>query len=118
MAEFLLLLHTPPTPQTFSPEELQNIVERYALWTKGLAADGRLVGGQKLREREGRVVKRQGDQTSVIDGPYAELKEVIGGVFHINAEHYDDAVQIARNCPHLDYGGAIEVRAIERQALR
>jgi hypothetical protein len=118
MAEFLLLLHKPAAARTFSPEELQNLVERYAGWTKGLATRGKLLGGQKLRDGEGRVLKKQGGETSVVDGPYAELKEVIGGAFHIVAEHYDEAVEIARNCPHLEYGGAIEVRQIERDAMR
>jgi hypothetical protein len=118
MAEFLILLRTPAAPRTFSPEELQTIVERYAVWTKGLVAGGKLVGGQKLREGEGRVLKKQGSETSVIDGPYAELKEVVGGAFQIRADHYDEAVEIVRSCPHLDYGGAIEVREIERDAMR
>lgn len=118
MADFMLLLHTPPAGRSFSPEELQKVIERYAAWSKGLAAAGRLVGGHKLRDAEGRVLKRQSNQTTVTDGPYAELKEVVGGYFHVTAEHYDEAVRIARECPHLDYGGTIEVRAIERAASR
>jgi hypothetical protein len=117
--EYMLFLHTPPAgPRQFSPDELQGVIQRYAAWSKGLAADGRLVGGHKLRDDEGRVLKKKNNETTVTDGPYAELKEVVGGYFHITAESYDEAVQIARNCPHLDYGGTIEVRAIERAASR
>jgi hypothetical protein len=118
MPDFMLLLHTPPEGGKFSPEDLQNVIQRYATWSKGLSASGRLVGGHKLRDAEGRVLKKQSDKTTVTDGPYAELKEVVGGYFHITADHYDEAVQIARECPHLDYGGTIEVRSIERAASR
>lgn len=118
MADYLLLLHAAPGFPSFSPAELQTVIERYAAWSRGLSASGRLVGGHKLRDREGRVLKKQSNQTTVTDGPYAELKEVVGGYFHITAEHYDEAVTIARDCPHLDYGGTIEVRAIERAASR
>ena len=114
--EFMLLLHTAAEPRAFSPEELQDVIQRYAAWTKGLMAQGRLLGGAKLREREGKVLKKQSTETSVTDGPYAELKEVVGGFFHITADNYEEAVQIARSCPHLDFRGAIEVRAIERTA--
>ena len=118
MADFMLLLHTPPAGNMWSAEDMQNVILRYSTWSKGLSAAGRLVGGHKLRDAEGRVLKKHSNQTTVTDGPYAELKEVVGGYFHITADTYDDAVRIARDCPHLDYGGTIEVRAIERAASR
>ena len=118
MADYMLLLHTTPAGNRWSPEEMQTVIQRYANWSKELSAAGRLVGGHKLRDAEGRVLKRQSNQTTVTDGPYAELKEVVGGYFHITADTYEDAVAIAQDCPHLDYGGTIEVRSIERAASR
>ena len=50
---------------------------------------------------------------TVMNGPYAEAKEVIGGYFMIEAANYDQAVQLARDCPNLELGGTIEVREIE-----
>jgi hypothetical protein len=38
---------------------------------------------------------------------------VIGGLFAIKADDYEKAVEIARECPHLKYGGRIELREIE-----
>ena len=118
MADYMLLLHTPPAGNRWSPEEMQNVIQRYAAWSKGLSASGRRLGGHKLRDAEGRVLKRHSNQTTVTDGPYAELKEVVGGYFHITADTYEDAVAIAEGCPHLEFGGTIEVRAIERAASR
>ncbi len=40
---------------------------------------------------------------------------MIGGFFHIKADDYQQAVQIARDCPHLEYG-TVEIREIERTA--
>ena len=44
----------------------------------------------------GRVLKPSGD---VVNGPYVEAKEMIGGFTIIQAEHYEEAVEIARGCP-------------------
>ena len=49
----------------------------------------------------------------VTDGPFTESKEVIAGFFLVNAAGYEDAVELCRDCPHLEYG-AIEVRRIDR----
>jgi len=43
----------------------------------------------------------------------AEAAEVIGGYFAVSADSYDDAVKLAAECPHLKYGGRIELREIE-----
>jgi hypothetical protein len=48
-----------------------------------------------------------------VDGPYAEAKEVVGGYFIVEADGYDDAVALCRDCPHLAYG-RIEVRQLDR----
>ena len=49
----------------------------------------------------------------ITDGPFAESKELVGGFFLVNAESYQDAVELCRDCPHLEYG-AIEVRRVEK----
>jgi hypothetical protein len=49
----------------------------------------------------------------VTDGPYSETKEVLGGYYIVQAENYDKAVEIARDCPQFEFGGSIEVREIE-----
>ena len=94
--------------------EMQGIIEKYAAWATRLEEEGRYTGGQKLRDHEGRVLRRESDEVRVLDGPYSETKEVLGGAMIIRAESYDEAVRIASDCPHLGYGGTIEIRAIER----
>ncbi len=116
MPEYVLLLYDAETPMTrFSPDEMQTVIQRYGAWMARLAQSGTLLGGQKLTDNAGRVLRKQEDKLAVTDGPYTELKEMIGGFFHIKADDYQQAVQIARDCPHLEYG-TVEIREIERTA--
>ncbi len=52
-------------------------------------------------------------QVRVTDGPYSETKEVLGGYYTIEAASYEQALDRARDCPHLEYGGTIEVRQVD-----
>ena len=107
MPQFVLMLRDSGTfPENISPEEIQQILERYRTWSARVGAKG-----QKLRDEEGRVVRRDGGVT-VTDGPYAESKEVIGGYFVFDADDYDAATKLVEDCPHLDFG-SIEIRQIE-----
>ena len=54
-----------------------------------------------------------GGKPRVTDGPFIEAKEVIGGYFAIEAADYDEAVRLSSDCPHLKYGGRIELREIQ-----
>lgn len=49
----------------------------------------------------------------MVDGPYSEAKEVIGGYFAIEAADYDEALDLCRDCPHLKYGERIELRRVD-----
>lgn len=115
MGQFLLILHDEPTDfENFSPEQMQGIVAEYEAWRSELEAQGKLLGANKLADEGGRLLSRDGDDIRVIDGPYAEAKEVIGGYFAIVADGYDEAVEITKGCPHLTYGLRIELREIEQ----
>ena len=56
MPTYLALLYdSPAEPANISPEEIQEIIEKYKAWRDKLGASGHLVGGQKLKDGEGRV---------------------------------------------------------------
>jgi hypothetical protein len=113
MPKFLLMLSdTPITFSRFSLEEHQNLIAKYRNWSRKLAEAGKLHGGQKLKDEGGKVMTQKGGQVSVVDGPYSETKEIIGGYFLIEARDYEDAVAISRDCPHLAYG-KIDIRQID-----
>lgn len=113
MPNYLLFLHSEPDSfNETSPAEMQAIIQKYMEWRVRLQKEGVLLGGEKLQDGTGRTMRRTGGQTAVTDGPYTESKEVIAGLFHIQAENYDQAVAIASDCPHLEYG-TIEIREVE-----
>ncbi len=113
MPNYLLFLYSAPDAfDETSPDEMQAIIQKYRDWRLRLQKNGVIVGGEKLQDGTGRIMRRKGGEISVVDGPYTESKEIIGGVFEIQAENYDQAVETARDCPHLEYG-TIEIREIE-----
>jgi hypothetical protein len=113
MPRYLLLLHEPANPpKELSPEMIQSIIKKYQAWTSGLQKGGHFVGAEKLAH-DGRVLRGSGAQKIIKDGPYIESKEVIGGFFIIEAKSYEQAVELLKDCPHLERG-AIEVREIEQ----
>ncbi|HEX9648855.1 MAG TPA: YciI family protein [Alphaproteobacteria bacterium] len=114
MPQFMLLLHNAPRDTSkASPADMQAVVNEYSAWSQKLAAAGKLKGGQKLADEGGRMITAKGGKISVTDGPYTETKEVVGGFFMIEAKSYDDAVKLSSDCPHLKFGGRIELRQID-----
>jgi hypothetical protein len=97
--------------QTCSPDEIQNVIDQFYLWLEGLVSEGKMKRGQRLTN-EGRTVARQ---NAITDGPFGESKEVIGGYWFIVAHDLDEAAEIARGNPCLDYGLMIEIRPIDSQ---
>jgi hypothetical protein len=105
MPKFMLLLNSAPEALAdFSPEDMQRSIERVRTWLEELQSSGRYVVSDKLAEEGGRIITLEGGKATVVDGPYSEAKEVIGGYFTIRAADYDEAVEIARNCPFLTMG--------------
>lgn len=107
---FLLLFRNtgPETHAHLSPEQRQQLVVRWNAWFEGLVAEGKAVEGQPL-ELETRVVSGPGG-SRVVDGPFPEAKEAVGGYVKLLAADTDEATAIARRHPGLEYGLIIEVR--------
>lgn len=108
-AFMLLFRNTGPENHVhLSPEQRQQLVTRWNAWFNGLVADGRAVEGQPL-ELETRVVSGAGG-ARVVDGPFAEAKEAVGGYVKLLVADLAEATAIARKHPGLDYGMLIEIR--------
>jgi len=95
-----------------SPEEMQEISSQWMAWFKRLCEEGRAVAGNPL-EPTGKIVS--GANAKVVDGPFAESKEAIGGYFLLKVNSMDEAVAIAKQCPGLPYGAKVEVRPVMDQ---
>ena len=77
-----------------------------------LRADGCLLDSQQLEAADtAKTVRRRGDRISIVDGPFAETKEILGGFNLIEAADIDEAVRIASEFPWAQTG-SIEVRPV------
>lgn len=93
-----------------SAEERQQLVIRWNAWYDGLSAAGKAIDGTPL-ELETRIVSGlRGER--VVDGPFAEAKEAIGGYVMLNVRDLEEATAIAQKHPGLAYGLVIEVRRL------
>lgn len=113
MSKFILIPRDRPEAfDALSPEDMEGVLDKYNSWTGKMQEAGRLLGGDKLKDREGRVLTGTGARTVVTDGPYSETKEVVGGYWLIDADNYEHAVELASDNPHLEFG-TLEIRAID-----
>ncbi|WP_257669987.1 YciI family protein [Parapedobacter tibetensis] len=109
MTEFLLVFRRDNTTKEEqpSPEQMQAAIKPWQDWIGGIAAQNKLVRPPQRWSAEGKVVRAN---NLVTDGPYAEIKESIGGLIFVRAADFDEAVEIAKGCPVLAWGGNVEVR--------
>ncbi len=120
MTQYLLLLHQVPNYNVDLPrEKMMEMTKRYMAWAEQLRKNGKMVGGEKLAASGGPSDQDQERRKPVVsDGPYAEVKDVIGGYFVIEAKDLAEAEAIARECPHFALAPTnwAEVRPIEGMA--
>lgn len=84
----------------------------YGAYTEAMMQAGVLVGGNRLRRSSAATTVRvSGGKTQVLDGPYADTKEQLGGYYLIEAADLDAALSWAERCPGASHG-AIEVRPV------
>ena len=93
-----------------SPEQMQVWMQMTMDWIGGIAAQNKLVStGSGLAFDDSRVV---GHNNVVTNGPYTEIKELIGGYSVIKANTYEDAIELAKGCPIFESGGNVEIREV------
>jgi hypothetical protein len=97
--------------QNRTPEELQANTKRWMDWIGSIAAQNKLTDRGNRLEPSGKVLK--GD-SMVTNGPYAEIKESIGGYSIVKADSYEAAIELAKGCPILKLGGHVEVREVSK----
>ena len=109
-SEYMLFFRDSQWDKGLSPEEIQQVIGKFMGWFQQLKDEGKAKAGQPL-ERSGKIVSGPKGKT-ISDGPFAESKEAIGGYFLLQVSGMDEALEIAKNCPILDYGAAVEVRPV------
>lgn len=84
----------------------------YIAYTQALMGAGVLAGGDRLQPVEtASTVRQVNGETSVLDGPYADSKEQLGGFYIIDVPDLDSALQWAARCPGATQG-SVEVRPL------
>jgi hypothetical protein len=109
--KFLFIFRHPDDLPDPSPQEMQQIFEKWMAWMGSLRERGVYHGGDRLQDG-GRVVRnpRTGKST---DGPFVEGKEVIGGFIVVSARDLAAATVLAKECPGLEGVHSVEVRPVE-----
>lgn len=108
MKEFLLIFRRDIRKEAQpSPEQMQASVKHWQDWIGGIAAQNKLAREPQRWSADARVVR---PDKLVTDGPYAEIKEAIGGLLFIKANDFEEAGEIAKDCPILQWGGNVEIR--------
>jgi hypothetical protein len=116
--KYLMLIYqgSTPTPRdpdawaTLSEEDQQQVFADY----KAINENPKITPGVGMDTPEtATTVRVQDGRTLTTDGPFAELKEAIGGYFVLEADDLDEAIAIASRVPAARLGGAVEVRPVQ-----
>jgi len=111
--QYLLMIHGDETAMAKAREQdAQAMMAAYGAYMQALKEAGVLRSGERLHPASTATVVRVKDgKTAVLNGPYAEAKEQLGGFFIIEARDLDAAIAWAARCPGAQHG-AMEVRPI------
>jgi len=111
--QYLLMIYGEEARQSAAPKEATTQMNAaYTAYTKAMREAGVLVAGERLQPISTATSVRVADgKTSVVDGPYADTKEQLGGYYVIEAPDIDAAITWAARCPGASIG-TMEVRPI------
>jgi len=113
MAYMLLIMEEPGQRATRTEAEGRAVFDRMARWGNGLKERGLLEHMESLsspNEEAARVQVRAG-RPSLMDGPFAEAKEMVGGFFLLSCDTREQALALARECPAAEWA-TVEVRKL------
>lgn len=111
--QYMLMIYSDEAAEAnATPEEMEAMVAPYAAYSEALVKAGAMVSGERLQPTSAATTIRvRGDRTEVLDGPFAESKEQLGGFYIVEAPDMDAAIAWAARCPGASHG-TIEVRPI------
>lgn len=93
--------------------EKDTVMQDYAEFVQGIVRSGHYRAGAQLTPSStATTVREKNGKTVILDGPFAETKEQLGGYHLVECRDLDEAIGIARRIPSLRVGGSVEVRAL------
>ena len=110
MKYMLLIYADEATFKTAAPADVGQMIAAYVAYTEALTKAGVLVSSERLQPAASATTVRMGKgKTEVLNGPYAETKEQLGGYYLIDVADLDAALSWASRCPGASHG-SMEVR--------
>jgi hypothetical protein len=111
--QYLLMIHADEDAvQSASEETIARAQEAYTAYTQALQRAGVYVGSNRLQHAaSAKTVRVRNGATSVVDGPFTETKEQLGGYYLIDVPDFETAVSWAARCPGAAHG-SMEVRPV------
>ena len=109
---YLLLICSDKNQALPTPAQMEAMVQGHGRFAQELRAAGKMVHGERLRpDSDGTRVRFKAGQRQIMDGPFAETKEALGGFYLIDCDSREEALEWAKKIP-LNEGGYIDVRPI------
>lgn len=113
MSDFVFLLRSREADYQEAmgtPERAERSLKAWLVWIHELETKGLLKNPGLPLERSGKTVR--GSKLDVTDGPFTEAKDIVLGFIVVQARDLDHALEIARGCPLVLGGGAVEIRPV------
>ena len=113
MQYMLLICGNESAAANMTPAEGHQVMAAYFAYTEALRKAGVYKDGNPLQQTStASTVRMKNGKSTVLDGPYAESKEQIGGYYVVDVANLDEALSWAAKCPAGAHGGGVEVRPI------
>ena len=112
MQYLMLIYRNEAAVLSATKEQAGQVMAAYTAYTEAMKKAGAYIGGNRLQPTStATTVRAPGGKSQVLDGPYAETKEQLGGYYLIEVPDLDAALSWAARCPGAAHG-AIEVRPV------
>jgi hypothetical protein len=108
--QYAMMIYTEPGyAETLPDSEREAVLAEF----EALLDDTRCVAAAQLQPAEtATCVRMTGGRTLMTDGPFADTKEVLGGVCLFEADNMDEALELAARIPVTRHGGIVEIRPV------
>ena len=106
MRYLILIGHDEKGGLSMTEEQHRELFQAYQKYEAALKQAGVLVGGEPLKPTAGALrISSEGGKRKLLDGPFSESKEIIGGYIVLEVKSRDEAVEWAARCPAAQLGG-------------
>jgi len=112
MSYMLLIIQRHEEFDGLAVDEGRRRYDRMMGFARDLSERGVLLAGESLgTDRSGVRLKKRGGRQTMVDGPFAEAKEIVGGFFLLDCNTVEEAKAIAETCPAAEWS-TVEIRKI------